>query len=91
MSMQRGSSRKEGTRSQTAAGTGWVRRGGHTLRSPGHDGNGRILAEVVINGRRIEQADIGPRAGRGVSRSTDHEYVNTGSAKPPSWRSQPSR
>lgn len=36
-----------------------------TLRPFGHDRYGRTLAEVYINGRRIEQADIGPRAGRG--------------------------
>jgi hypothetical protein len=35
------------------------------LRAFGHDRYGRMLAEVYINGRRIEQADIGPRAGRG--------------------------
>jgi hypothetical protein len=35
------------------------------LRPFGHDRYGRTLAEVYINGRRIEQADIGPRAGRG--------------------------
>src|SRR2546421_1225559 len=32
----------------------------------GHDRYGRTLAEVYVNGRRIEQADIGPRAGRGA-------------------------
>ena len=36
-----------------------------TLRPFGHDRYGRTLAEVYVNGRRIEQADIGPRAGRG--------------------------
>lgn len=35
------------------------------LRPFGHDRYGRLLAEVYVNGRRIEQADIGPRAGRG--------------------------
>ena len=31
----------------------------------GTDKYGRTLAEVYIDGRRIEQPDIGPRAGRG--------------------------
>jgi len=31
----------------------------------GQDRHGRILAEAYVAGRRIEQADIGPRAGRG--------------------------
>ena len=36
------------------------------LRPYGTDRYGRTLAEVYVNGRRIEQADIGPRAGRGA-------------------------
>src|SRR5437868_7216311 len=36
------------------------------LRPLGRDRYGRTLAEVYVNGRRIEQADIGPRAGRGA-------------------------
>ena len=36
------------------------------LRPFGHDRYGRLLAEVYVNGRRIEQADVGPRAGRGA-------------------------
>jgi Staphylococcal nuclease homologue len=36
------------------------------LRPLGTDRYGRILAEVYVNGRRIEQSDIGPRAGRGA-------------------------
>jgi len=36
-----------------------------TLRALGTDRYGRLLAEVYVNGRRIEQSDIGPRAGRG--------------------------
>ena len=36
-----------------------------TLRPFGTDRYGRLLAEVYVNGRRIEQSDIGPRAGRG--------------------------
>lgn len=31
----------------------------------GTDKYGRTIAEVFVDGRRIEQADIGPRAGRG--------------------------
>jgi endonuclease YncB( thermonuclease family) len=31
----------------------------------GTDKYGRTLAEVYVEGRRIEQSDIGPRAGRG--------------------------
>src|SRR5437667_11171237 len=33
------------------------------LRPFGQDRYGRTLAEVYVKGRRIEQADIGPRAG----------------------------
>lgn len=36
------------------------------LRPLGTDRYGRLLAEVYVNGRRIEQSDIGPRAGRGA-------------------------
>src|SRR5437868_7260139 len=36
------------------------------LRPLGRDRYGRMLAEVYVNGRRIEQADVGPRAGRGA-------------------------
>ena len=36
------------------------------LRAFGTDRYGRLLAEVYVNGRRIEQSDIGPRAGRGA-------------------------
>lgn len=36
------------------------------IRPLGTDRYGRVLAEVYINGRRIEQSDIGPRAGRGA-------------------------
>jgi endonuclease YncB( thermonuclease family) len=36
------------------------------IRPFGIDRYGRTLAEVYVNGHRIEQADIGPRAGRGA-------------------------
>jgi hypothetical protein len=46
------------------------------LRSYGQDRYGRTLAEVYVNGHRIEQADIGPRAGRGALWNGDrHHYV----------------
>jgi endonuclease YncB( thermonuclease family) len=44
----------------------------------GHDRYGRILAEVYVNGRRVEQTDVGPRAGRGSTWGADrHVYVRT--------------
>ena len=46
------------------------------LRPYGHDRYGRILADAYVEGRRIEQADIGPRGGRGSTWRTDrHHYV----------------
>lgn len=52
------------------------------LVSHGHDRYGRILAEAYVDGRRIEQADIGPRAGRGSTwRADRHVYVRTVQAK----------
>jgi hypothetical protein len=45
---------------------GLIQSGEVALRPFGHDRYGRTLAEVYVNGRRIEQADIGPRAGRGA-------------------------
>ncbi len=42
-----------------------IRSGEITLKAHGRDRYGRILAEAYVNGRRIEQVDIGPRAGRG--------------------------
>jgi hypothetical protein len=48
----------------------------------GHDRYGRLLAEVYVDGRRIEQADIGPRAGRGSTWGAErHVYVRTVQAK----------
>lgn len=43
-----------------------ISRGEVTLRPYGQDRYGRTLAEVYVDARRIEQADIGPRAGRGA-------------------------
>jgi endonuclease YncB( thermonuclease family) len=34
------------------------------LRPHGHDRYGRLLAEAFVEGRRIEQRDVGTRAGR---------------------------
>jgi endonuclease YncB( thermonuclease family) len=60
-------------RMQTVIASGEV-----TLRPFGHDRYGRTLAEVYVNGRRIEQADIGPRAGRGSQwRGERHVWVAT--------------
>lgn len=36
------------------------------LHRHGHDRYGRTLADVYVNGRKIRQSDIGPRAGRGT-------------------------
>jgi hypothetical protein len=50
-----------------------------TLRPFGHDRYGRTLAEVYVNGRRVEQADIGPRAGRGSQwRGERHVWIGAG-------------
>jgi hypothetical protein len=46
-----------------------------TLRPLGTDRYGRVLAEVYVNGRRIEQTDIGPRAGRGAQWSGERHVV----------------
>ena len=45
------------------------------LRPFGQDRYGRTLAEVYVNGRRIEQADIGPRAGRGARWQADRHHI----------------
>lgn len=52
-----------------------VRGGEVNIRPHGRDRYGRILAEVYVNGRRIEQSDIGPRAGAGSQWSIDRQYV----------------
>src|SRR4051795_4487133 len=60
-------------RLQTLISTGEVQ-----LRPYGVDRYGRTLAEVYVNGRRIEQADVGPRAGRGADwRGERHHYYGT--------------
>jgi endonuclease YncB( thermonuclease family) len=46
------------------------------LRPHGHDRYGRVLAEAFVNGRRIEQGDVGPRAGRGSAWGAyRHQYI----------------
>jgi hypothetical protein len=46
------------------------------LRPHGKDRYGRLLAEAFVDGRRIEQGDIGPRAGRGSGWGAErHRYV----------------
>ncbi|HEX4927092.1 MAG TPA: thermonuclease family protein [Burkholderiales bacterium] len=52
-----------------------------TLRPLGADRYGRLLAEVYINGRRIEQSDIGPRAGRGAQWIGDRHRVTVRSSR----------
>jgi len=60
------------------------------LRPFGQDRYGRTLAEVYVNGRRIEQADIGPRAGRGARWQGDrHHFVHTRNARFPGARTFP--
>ena len=44
----------------------FVTSGDVLLRPLGQDRYGRTLAEVYVNGRRIDQSDIGPRMGRGA-------------------------
>jgi ribosomal protein L19E len=56
----------------------------------GHDRYGRTLAEVYVNGRRIEQADIGPRAGRGARWHSDrHYFANTRKVRYPHVQAYP--
>jgi len=60
-----------------------VRGGEVTLKPFGRDRYGRLLAEVFVDGRRIEQADVGPRAGRGSRWQLDrHEAFPGGSSLP---------
>jgi nuclease-like protein len=52
------------------------------LRTHGKDRYGRVLAEVFVDGRRIEQADVGPRGGRGSTWGSErHVYVRFVSEK----------
>jgi len=51
------------------------------IRPYGTDRYGRTLAEVYVNGRRIEQSDIGPRAGRGADWRGDRHH--SGFRRPP--------
>jgi hypothetical protein len=52
------------------------------LRLHGHDRYGRVLAEAFVQGRRIEQSDVGPRAGRGSAWGGDrHTYVRVVQAR----------
>lgn len=53
------------------------------IRAYGADRYGRTLAEVYVNGRRIEQADIGPRAGRGADWHGDRHYRGAHPARRP--------
>src|SRR5207248_7171980 len=62
---------------------GLISSGEVVLRRYGQDRYGRTLAEVYVNGRRIEQADIGPRAGRGPQWNDDrHRYLQRHSKRP---------
>jgi hypothetical protein len=56
-------------RLQSVIGAGEV-----TLKPFGQDRYGRTLAEVYVGGRRIQQEDIGPRAGRGSAWSSERHY-----------------
>jgi micrococcal nuclease len=60
---------------------GMISSGEVTLRPLGTDRYGRILAEVYVDGRRIEQSDIGPRSGRGAQWSGERHL-----GAPPSHR-----
>jgi micrococcal nuclease len=51
-----------------------VRNRSVTLKTYGHDRYGRLLAEAYVDGRRIEQADIGPRVGRGSGFAHHRHY-----------------
>ena len=54
------------------------------LRPHGRDRFGRLLAEAFVDGRRIEQGDIGPRTGRGSTWGSDrHQYVRFVQARKP--------
>ena len=40
------------------------------IRKRGRDRYGRVVADVYVNGRRVEQNDVGPRGGRGAPRGS---------------------
>lgn len=61
-----------------------IKSGEVTLRAVGHDRYGRTLAEVFVDGRRIEQADIGPRAGRGSQWGMSRHDLHPGGSTVPS-------
>ena len=62
---------------------GLVSAGDVQIRAYGTDRYGRTLAEVYVNGRRIEQGDIGPRAGRGADgRGDRHHWVHPARRRP---------
>lgn len=54
-----------------------IARGEVTLKPYGNDRYGRVLAEVFVGGRRIEQADVGPRLGRGSRFGVDRHYLRS--------------
>lgn len=51
-----------------------VMSGNVVLRKLGQDHYGRALAEVYVDGKLIEQADIGPRAGRAAQWRHNRHY-----------------
>ena len=59
-----------------------VASGDVVLRPLGQDRYGRILAEVYVNGRRIEQSDTGPRMGRGAQWQGDRQTRLSHSKRP---------
>ena len=59
-----------------------VASGDVAFRPLGSDRYGRTLAEVYVNGRRIEQSDVGPRMGRGAQWHSDrHHYFRIRKAR----------
>ena len=60
------------------------------LRPFRQDRYGRTLAEVYVNGRRIEQADIGPRAGRGARwQGERHQFAHIRKPRVPGTQAFP--
>ena len=53
------------------------------LKRFGHDRYGRVLAEAYVDGRRIEQADIGRRGGRGSGFGADRHTAFPGGSSVP--------